>query len=244
MAILIHANDSYLKKLEAEVHASKFHATRERAEPSNHYPNATEEQSGRSSLSDVEVSNPLFEPRNGFLEDKPSAQPAFIGEAACTAFGDRLLQCVEKKYTASPAMPNHFQHPTFRRLLSGDFQLPDRIHANLVIRVALRFIGNDYHLFLKKAFFEKLESTYRVTAQEDLVWLCKVFVLLALGELYSHRTRASNSHNVPGTGYFLQAVSLLQDLHETPSVMQVEVLLLMVSASQGSEVHSTDHLVG
>lgn len=179
---------------------------------------------------DTDVSNPLLESPPGFVTAGSSSPPVYIGEASCVAFGDTLLQCVDKDtHLASWPPATFFQHETFNRLVRPDFVLPDRIQSRLLVEVAVRFIGTDYHLILKKTFYEKLDRVCAGEERGDLVWICKFFVLLALGEMYSNRQRRTTSQCVPGTDYFLQAMGLLQDLYETPSVEQVEVMILFVS---------------
>jgi hypothetical protein len=57
-----------------------------------------------------------------------------------------------------------------------------------------------------------------------------MFVVFALGDLYSERTsRTKNGRGVPGTAFFLRAMTLLQDLHEEPTIPYIETLLLIVS---------------
>jgi hypothetical protein len=55
---------------------------------------------------------------------------------------------------------------------------------------------------------------------------------MALGEIYTHRRGVGDNNRVPGTNYYVRSVNLLQenqDLYEEPSLMQVEVLTLLVS---------------
>ena len=178
---------------------------------------------------DTDVFNPLLEKSSGFVAARSSSQPVFIGEASCVAFGDTLLRCVDREVDLSscPA-PTYFQHDIFHRLMRPEVAPPDRIQARLLAEVALRFIGTDYHLVLKRSFFETLD---RMCAGElpPTAWMCKFHVLLALGEMYSNRKRRTSDQHVPGTDYFLQAVGLLEDLYENPSVEQVEVMVLFVS---------------
>ena len=179
---------------------------------------------------DIDVSNPILETPNGFLGARSSSQPIFIGEASCVAFGDTLLQCVDKDADQpSWPPPTYFQHDIFNRLLRANVTLPDRIQSRLLVEVAIRFIGFDYHLVLKKSFFDTLDRTCTGEISNNLAWTCKFYVLLALGEMYSNRKRRTPDQHVPGTDYFLQAVGLLEDLYENPSVEQVEVMILFVS---------------
>lgn len=133
----------------------------------------------------------------------------------------------------------------FNRQMSSNYQLPDRVRASLLIRRVDRFIGNNYQLFLKKSFFIKFDDAYALNDSSDLLWGCHLFALLALGELYScYHAEPTNGKDVPGTAYFLQAIALLQDDYEHPSVEQVQVLLLLVSSStsrRGNDTNPQSH---
>lgn len=193
----------------------------------------------QSAPGDQDISNPIHEPRRIFQLDHASQQQ-FVGESTCLAFGDRILQCLNPRSTTPPLAPElqYVHNATFSRQLgnAADCKLPERIRANLLVRVALRFIGQDYHFFLHEDFLQQLEKAYDSdeTPRFDAIWACKFFVVLALGELYSTSipaSRGSRPSSVPGTGYFLTAVTLLQDLFEEPSIAQIETMLLFVSRS-------------
>ncbi|KAJ5740675.1 hypothetical protein N7493_000547 [Penicillium malachiteum] len=189
--------------------------------------NSNDQDQPATHFLDTDVSNPLLETPNGFLAARSSSQPVFIGEASCVAFGDTLLQCVDKDADQpSWPPPTYFQHDIFNRLVRPDVTLPDRIHSRLLVEIAIRFIGFDYHLVLKKSFFDTLDRMCAGEVAPSLAWMCKFHVLLALGEMYSNRKRRTSDQHIPGTDYFLGAVGLLQDLYENPSVEQVEVMIL------------------
>ncbi|KAF4762976.1 hypothetical protein HAV15_001418 [Penicillium sp. str.  len=225
----ISVSETYIKKLEGEVKALR--AQKQRSRASSELDEAsclTQDPVETSTQSpDIDVSNPLLESPTGFVAARSSSQPIFIGEASCVAFGDTLLQCVDKDADLSSwASPTYFQHDILHRLMRPEVVLPDRIQARLLVEVAIRFIGTDYHLVLKKTFFDTLDRTCAGEIPRNPAWMCKFFVLLALGEMYSNRKRRMADQHVPGTDYFLRAVGLLQDLYETPSVEQVEVMIL------------------
>lgn len=189
------------------------------------------EQTQHGHVAENDVPNPLLEVQDGLFAGQDSAQPVFIGEASCTAFGDRLLQCVDSSYSSVTCntIPDHITHPAFNRLANKDFELPNRVQATLLVRRAHSFVGNNYHLFEKKSFFDKLDRAYSGEGGTDLLFTCHLFAMLALGELYTHcKTHAADSR-IPGTSYFVQAVNLLQDLYEVGSIEQVQILLLLVS---------------
>lgn len=228
---------SYLKQLEAD---SKTLAT-QREWASSAQPDALasadEPPSGASPAGepgDSDVSNPLFDNISLGHTNPQSVEPVFLGEAACLAFGDRLLHCVDKNYTPiSSTSLSYFQHPTFNRMLSRDYNLPDRIEAKLLIQIAYKFVGNDQHLYLRKTFMRELDDIYQEEARPSTIWLCKLFGLLALGEFYSHRKKTIDNYGVPGTDYYLRAINLLQDIYEDATVTQVETLILLSCFANG-----------
>lgn len=110
------------------------------------------------------------------------------------------------------------------------FEWPNRAYAHLLLKVALRFLGNDYHLMLRKSTIERMDAIYQTRSLDDPVFICKLFALFSMGEMYSNRRLGSTKGpDVPGTGYFVQAMSLTQDMHEEASVVYVEALLIIVS---------------
>lgn len=163
-------------------------------------------------------------------------QDQFIGDSTCTVFADRLLSSLQPQGLPASALVEQFyvKRDEFRRQIVDPraCKFPDRIRANLLVRVALRFIGQDYHFFIHKEFLHQLERVYiyKDAQYADSAWACKFFVVLALGELYSG-TLPTESRNVPGTDHFVNASLLLEDMYEEPSLTQVEIMLLFVSES-------------
>lgn len=186
---------------------------------------------------DPNISNPIHEPGRIFTSNQ-DLQQQFIGESTCSAFGDRILQCLDPSAMTTP-LPSDCQYvrnATFCRQMSSiaTCKFPDRIRANLLVRVAFRFIGQDYHFFMHQDFLSQLDKMYASTQDREnySVWVCKFFAILALGEMYSTSLPAAKEarpSTVPGTEYFLTAVGLLQDLFEEPSIEQIETLILFVS---------------
>ncbi|KXT14862.1 hypothetical protein AC579_745 [Pseudocercospora musae] len=218
--------ESYIDKLEAEIRNLRAQLSSSPAETRR--PDAVP----RSPPNDHEDVHPGPDPHvpNPLLDTHHFPDNTFFtGEGACTAFADRLLECVDQSSDSpsSSTIPGHVTHPTFNRLHKHDFELPNRIQASLLIRRVDRFIGNNYMLFLKKMFFEQFDRAYNTTDQPDILWACQLFALLALGELYSNYNMPTADSTVPGTAFFIQAVSLLQDTYEVPSLEQVQILLLL-----------------
>lgn len=164
------------------------------------------------------------------VADEISIQPQYIGEAACTTFVRRLQQHINGyPLPPSPSPSRYYKHPGLSVLSASDFRLPVRIEAQLLVRTVVRFIGPDYHLLPRKSLPEKMIATYQMPVYDDPIWICRLFVIFALGELYAHRAHSKKSRAVPGTIYFLKAMTILQEIHEEPSISYIETVLLIVS---------------
>lgn len=178
------------------------------------------------------TSNPSLDDSSDRLSLPPPRFSDFVGGASCTAFGDSVLQSIDKSPNALPrdAVPGYFTHPSFNRLLHTSIALPDRSQAILLARRAHSHIGSNYHLFERRAFFVKLDAAYRSSAAADPLFACHLYAVMALGELYSNcKSSKLGAESIPGTEWYVQAVNLLEDLYETPTVEQIQVLLLLVS---------------
>ncbi|KAH6695607.1 fungal-specific transcription factor domain-containing protein [Plectosphaerella plurivora] len=229
-------SESYLRRLEKE--SKRLHGSH--AGPSQQPTPDSRAGSplGRATGSgdDMDMLNPMFDKQS---ESRKATEPSFIGEASCAAFNNRLLQCLDANYTPStPGFTNYFRPPATRRVpmpghedAADDANLPDRMHARLLLNLARSFIGNYHPLFLEKAFMAEVDAFYRQDQSPSQLWLCKFLALMALGEVYSNRRRVGDSNRVPGTAYYVRAVQMLPDSFEEPSLLHVEVLTLLAWAA-------------
>ncbi|PIG87541.1 hypothetical protein AARAC_003892 [Aspergillus arachidicola] len=220
-------SESYLRRLEAD---SKRLQNLLKSDSSKEQRVEFTPQDESDPLSQEEhgIVNPLFETQPKRSRDKQT-EPGFTGEASCIAFGDRLLQCINRSSTPSNATLCYY-HPTTtanRVLDDNEYTLPDRTQAKLLINVAWRFIGNDHHLFLKVSFMQEIEAVYQTAVRPTVLWLCKLLALLALGELYTNRRKLNDAQIIPGTNYYLQALDMLHDTYEEATLLHVEVLILI-----------------
>ncbi|VUC31687.1 unnamed protein product [Clonostachys rosea] len=187
-------------------------------------------QDSRATIQDL----PVNESRGLHQLDRALEQH-FTREPTCLAFVESILKSLNTDDNPSSVATGrqYVQNPAFARQVGhvDTSKFPERIRGTLLVRVALRFIGQDFHLFLQGDFLQQIEKVYmsKGTQQVDALWACKYFVVLALGELYStskSTVRHGGGLEVPGTGYFLIAVGLVQDLFEEPSIAQIELMLL------------------
>lgn len=233
---------SYLKKLEEDSRQLQAITTHNQTPETNPTFTPFDDQETQidapPSLSKEESNlfNPLFDRQPEKPIHERSSEPGFIGEASCAAFSNRLLSCLDDTYTPSTAgLSNYHRMNTYGRLpIDQGPDFPERMHVKLLLNVARRFIGNYHPLFLKVTFMKEIDAVYRREVVPSALWLCKFYALMALGEIYTHRRGVGDNNRVPGTNYYVRSVNLLQenqDLYEEPSLMQVEVLTLLVSSS-------------
>ncbi|KAM0487958.1 hypothetical protein ACHAP7_001776 [Fusarium lateritium] len=237
--------ESRLKKLEEDsrrLEAISTHNQTPETEPTFtpfHNQNSQDEDEPPSlSKEESNLFNPLFDRQPEKPIQERSSEPGFIGEASCAAFSNRLLSCLDDTYTPSTAgLSNYHRLSTYGRLPADKgAEFPERMHVKLLLNVARRFIGNYHPLFLEVTFMKEIDAVYRRETMPSTLWLCKFYALMALGEIYTHRRGIGDNNRVPGTNYYVRAVSLLQenpDYYEEPSLMQVEVLTLLA----GYELH-------
>ncbi|KAI0015434.1 fungal-specific transcription factor domain-containing protein [Xylariomycetidae sp. FL0641] len=188
------------------------------------------DDTGEEDEATAEVANPLIEDRLSTEHNGVSARPVYVGGAACTAFATRLgANASESEVSRRPHIVPMVKHPTLLRAINSPYTLPNRAYAQVLVQVVLRFVGHDYHLLRKKSYFEKIDEIYDDPDSADRLSLCRLFVTLALGELYLKRTGSSEGgeRKVPGTQFFLRAVALFEERYEEPEVDYIETLLLL-----------------
>ncbi|KAL2020522.1 hypothetical protein VTK56DRAFT_8322 [Thermocarpiscus australiensis] len=232
----VKVEESYLRKLEADNKRLRgMVAQNPTPESHSNSPNSRNDDHDAPPLSPEESNmlNPLFDSQPESPVRDPSSEPAFIGEASCAAFSNRLLQCLDGNYAPSTAgFSNYYRlNPIARVPVDEGYYFPERMHAKLLLNVARRFIGNYHPLFLEVTFMRELDAVYRRQMTPSPLWLCKFYALMALGETYTNRRGVLDGNRVPGTEYYIRAVHMLQDAYEEPSLMHVEVLTLLAWAS-------------
>lgn len=230
---------SYLKKLEADSRRLKSLTADTGASVNEQAPvhnDAGEYHAPSLPTEESNLFNPLFDKQQERPIHERSSEPGFIGEASCAAFSNRLLSCLDSKCPPLTAGLSNYHRLDDYEHASADrnAEFPERMHVKLLLNVARRFIGNYHPLFLEVSFMREIDAVYRGDMTPSTLWLCKFYALMALGEIYTHRRGVGDNNKVPGTNYYVRAVNLLQkdrDAYEEPSLMQVEVLTLLVRLS-------------
>ncbi|KAH7039907.1 fungal-specific transcription factor domain-containing protein [Microdochium trichocladiopsis] len=237
-------SEAYLRRLEADSKRFREYASAQK----NLQSSATQlptpdpaQQAGGSGNTDDELPlsheesnmlNPLFDPQGREPADRRALSAVdsdFIGEASCSAFSDRLLQCFDDTYTPAKAGFSSFLRLDPPNHAPSNESFPERMHAKLLLNVARRFIGNYHPLFLEVTFMKEMDAVYRREINPPSLWLCKFYALMALGEIYSNRRGVDNNGLVPGARYYERAVDMFQDkdIYEEPLLIHVEILTLL-----------------
>jgi hypothetical protein len=150
----------YIKKLERELHELRAEQMRPRAPTPSE---TTDEICGASNhqaqltaaFPDTDVSNPLLGSPAGFVAAGSASLSVDVGEGSSIAFGDTVLKYVDKDTDLAAVPPAaYFEHETFNRLLRPGVTVPNRIKSRLLVEVAIRFIGTDFHLVMKRFFLK------------------------------------------------------------------------------------------
>lgn len=178
----------------------------------------------------VDLADPLLEncltTQNSIL-----SRAVYVGGAACTTFATRLGYRIRgNTHSDLPCITPILKHPDLQRSIQCEVNLPSRAYTQVLVQVVLRFIGQEYHLLRKRSYFEQVDQIYQNPDGANQMSLCKLFVVLALGELYLKKTCSveNGERAIPGTHFFLQAVSLFQEQFEEPDISYIETLLLLV----------------
>ncbi|KAK9770162.1 putative Zn(2)-C6 fungal-type domain-containing protein, partial [Seiridium cardinale] len=153
-----------------------------------------------------------------------------VGGAACTTFATRLgCRLRGDHHTSSRSVIPVLKHADFQRSIQVRHKLPRRAYARLLVQTVVGFVGQDYHLLRKRSYFTKVDQIYDDPARADSISLCRLFAVLALGELYLKGSESGEggSKAVPGTAFFLQAVMHFEEHYEEPDVEYIETLLLL-----------------
>lgn len=231
--------DSYIKELEAEnrflretaARSSKTSTTPADLQDQDHMLEQDVDTAGQ------DVVTPIFEDSVLRGRNNSFSSHVYIGDAACAAFGFRLRHSANGgRYSVDTADARFFDHPVFLRCSQTVVELPSRTYAKVLIQVVVRFVGADYHFLRLQQFHQNLEEVYASPATANKTFLCRLYGILALGELYSKKTPTQGS-SVPGTAFFVQAIGLLQDQQETGGIDYIETLLTLVSSNAPPRNH-------
>jgi hypothetical protein len=181
-----------------------------------------------SETTDEPSQNPLLDKKPWFLPINTSKVPILIGEVADAVFATRLRQLITGKTLSHIPRIAYPAHDRILELAKIEIPHPRASHARFLLRVALKFLEGSFHIVRKSLVSDLLEQFLRLPQSLDSLSTCKIFALLALGELHSSRFQNPETQ-LAGLAYYGHASRAHGLLEERPCVDSIEVSLILVS---------------
>ncbi|KAH7490962.1 hypothetical protein FOMA001_g3877 [Fusarium oxysporum f. sp. matthiolae] len=171
------------------------------------------------------VRNPLLDEPPWFVALAPEI-PVLIGEATDVAFATRLRQGLLGTSQNYFPRTQYIHDETLIFLWHSDCPWPSPSRARFLLKVAFSTVCQRFYLVRKSSTIQLLEQAIHNHATCDMLSICKLYALFALGEVYSTRTYPSED-KFPGIAYFVSATRMLRVLSEQPRLECVEIILML-----------------
>ena len=155
--------------------------------------------------------------------------PILVAESSDSAFATRLRQVI------SDAQQNHFPRVDYasdyhiQDMADADCLWPSPGRARFLVDTTLKRIGRYYHVLMRSSVLRELEDHNLSPGTTDFAVKSKLWAIFAVGELYATRTFVAGSP-FPGLHYFAKATKMLHITPERPSVVAIELRLLLASS--------------
>ncbi|QIX00408.1 hypothetical protein AMS68_005925 [Peltaster fructicola] len=170
--------------------------------------------------------NPVIGEQPWFVSLKTSDLPIHIGEAADAAFATRLRQTVLGQPVSHMPRVHYMDDDTLRTLQEQSPQWPSASRLRFLVDVALKTICTRWHVVRRSVVLAKVERFIQQPGSCDWNTRCKLWALLAIGEVFSSRC-AMPATTFPGALYWAKAMSLMSIAPERPHLEVVEIYLLL-----------------
>ncbi|KAF5013319.1 hypothetical protein FDECE_669 [Fusarium decemcellulare] len=171
------------------------------------------------------VRNPLLEDRPWFFSLTPE-MPILVEEAADAPFATRFRQELSGKSQRHIPRTENVKDEALTSLWSTPCAWPTPSKARFLVKAALNTICRRYYLVRRSTTLRLLEQVIHNPGICDMLSTCKLFVLFALGEVYSTRTSSAKTR-LPGIEYYVYASRILRVISEQPRIDSVEVMLML-----------------
>ncbi|KAK2771458.1 Transcriptional activator [Onygenales sp. PD_12] len=254
----------YLMDLEARVksyekstdHGGSLNAALSKSQPnqepsisSSPNPTSLSPVPGKDDIDD----NPLTE-EIAHLVLSPEGHKRYFGNSSSTSLGKKFLDFV-RSFKTGLDIGDDFVTPTYS---SANFSVRPNPHnvgpsvtslppfpfAKRLYAAQYAYIGTIFSFTSPEVFENNLQEMYDrepdLADRRDCLLLCQIYIILAFGQMYSVNQWTSYD-GPPGFDYFQQAMYLLPDIHEQPSVAFVEIgLALRMAISLGLHQEVSD----
>ncbi|KAF4549548.1 MFS antiporter-like protein 2 [Elsinoe fawcettii] len=181
-----------------------------------------------TSVSDA-TSEHVFDHDPWFVDYKSHDGPVYIGEAACTGFTTRCRQVfssvtgVDGKHMVRTHFISDEKFSEFSA--TTPCRWPTYNQATLLARVVQGTIGSYYNLCRWDVLFKDLKNLYAAPTVPGKHLTCKLYVIFALGEVYSARSGSTGGY--PGLQYFLRANREVSGRPERPRTESIEIAVML-----------------
>ena len=153
--------------------------------------------------------------------------PILIAEASDSAFATRFRQAMSNGQHGHILRVNFLSDEQLLALSDADVPWPTPARARLLVRAAINSICRCYYIVRRSSILHELEYAIQNSSQIGLRSKNKLWVMFAIGEMYTTRNLASE-RGFPGLHYFCKAMNILRVVSERPSVDIVETQMLLV----------------
>ncbi|KLJ08058.1 hypothetical protein EMPG_16498 [Blastomyces silverae] len=179
--------------------------------------------------------NPLTE-KIAHLVLSPEGDKRYFGNSSSASLGKKFLDFV-RSFKTGLDIGEDFITPTYNsnsnfsiRTNAPATSLPPFPVAKRLYAAQYAYIGTIFSFTSPETFEKNILGMYDREPDfadiRDRLQYCQTFIILAFGQMYSINQWTSYD-GPPGFEYFQQAMNLLPDIHEQPSVTFVEVLSLV-----------------
>lgn len=173
------------------------------------------------------IRNPLLEDRPWFVSYHVHGLPIHIGEIADAAFATRFRQAISGSSLSHIPRTAYADDVKLATLSTSECQWPSPPRARFLVKACLNTICSCYHIVRKSLVLNGLEAVISDPVACDRIFMCKLWAIFALGDVYSTRSSTSGGE-FPGLAYYSQASKILIGLSERPRLGEIEVLILLV----------------
>jgi proline utilization trans-activator len=177
--------------------------------------------------SDALPNDPVLTGAPWFVNADALHTPILVAEASDSAFATRFRQAMSNGQHGHLPRVNFPSDEQLLALSDAEIPWPTPARARLLIRAAINSLCRCYYIVRRSSILHELECAIQNYPQTGLRSKTKLWVLFAIGEVYT--TRNSTSERVfPGIHYFCKAMNILRIVSERPSVDMVEIQMLLV----------------
>ncbi|CAI6237894.1 unnamed protein product [Periconia digitata] len=188
-------------------------------------PQTSDVGSNRANAASGAERNPLLDDRPWFISVTPE-MPVLVGEATDAAFATRFRQALSGKTQRHFPRTQYSLNPITTSINLLSMHGPPPARARILTKVALKTICRRNHLVRKSTVLAILERSIQSPDQCDSISVCKLFVMFALGEVYSARATFPGA-KFPGIDYYNHATNVFRVLSEEPRIECVEIMLML-----------------